>query len=338
MGASWLLFFYSVPAKPVGGRMRIWRKLARIGAVQLKGAVYLLPDGEEQRENLQWLIKETVAIGGEAGFARAEAVQPFTVAELRALFNRRREEDYSRLDAKVQELRRRVAACRSGAGSSRVVALRKQFGKIRDELQSLRRLDFFDSPAGRNTVADFADLEAAFKRLLAPAGEAEARPEATLRCRDFRGRTWVTRPRPYVDRLASAWLIKRFIDPRATFLFKPEAEIKPVAGTDADGAVLSYDVAGGDFTHHHELCTFEVLLQRFGLTDDVGLGRLAEIVHDLDLNDDRYNHPAGPGLEALLQGLSSREISDHRLLARSFLLLDAFYAAQVRSGPQTGAS
>ena len=317
---GWLLFFYTVPARPVGNRMRIWRKLARIGAVQMKGAVYLLPDQEEHRENLQWLSKETSACGGEAGWAHTERIHPFKEAELRELFNRQRTAEYDQLKKKLADLQRRTAAYQKGGQPPKPEILRKQFRKLRDELQTIARIDFFASETGQKMAAELGELEEEIARLLAQRKEPASKVGATLRRGNFQGRTWVTRPRPFVDRLASAWLIRRFIDPQASFAFRPEEEISA-----AKGEMVSYDVADGDFTHQQDLCTFETLIRRFGLTDPA-LRPLAEIVHDLDLKDDRYGNPAAAGVEAIIVGLGNRSRSDQEILAQGLQVFDALYA------------
>jgi hypothetical protein len=318
--SGWLLFFYTVPAKPVGSRMRIWRKLARIGAVQLKGAVYLLPASEEHREMLQWLVSETSSSGGEAGFALTERIIPFEDGELRELFNEQRAGDYGKIIKEIEEFRRRVASFRKGTKPPRPEILRKQSRKIRSELQEIRKIDFFDSPQGSKLEEGFAEIEQEIVHLLARKEQPETGAGVTLRPEDFQDRTWVTRPSPFVDRLASAWLIRRFIDQGASFLFLPEEEIK------ARDDLLSFDVAGGDFTHHQDLCTFEALIERFGLSNPA-LRRLAEIIHDLDLKDDRYANPATPGVEMVIGGIRDQGRSDQELLEQGMLIFEALYVS-----------
>jgi hypothetical protein len=318
---GWLLFFYKVPAQPVSSRMRIWRKLARIGAVQLKGAVYLLPATEEHQEMLQWLVAETLSSGGEAGFARTERIIPFQDAELRELFNKQRGEEYEEILKEIEGFRRKMASFRKGTRPPRPEILHKQFLKIRNEFHSIRKIDFFASPRGRSLEERFTGLEQEITRLLSREKEQATGAAGTLRREDFQGRLWVTRPRPYVDRLASAWLIRRFIDPDASFVFLPEEEI-PAAGDN----MLSFDVAGGDFTHIDDLCTFETLITRFALTDQA-LRPLAEIVHDLDLKDDRYSNPAAAGVEAVISGLRDRGLDDQAILDQGLLIFDALHAS-----------
>jgi hypothetical protein len=321
--SGWLLFFYTVPAKPVGSRMRIWRKLARIGAIPLKGTVYLLPASEEHREMLQWLVTETSASGGEAGFAQTERVIPFADIELCELFNKQRAEEYEKVLKEMDAFRRKMASFRKGTRPPRPEVLHKQFLKIRNEFQTIRKIDFFHSPLGRKLEDRFTELEPEITQLLAKDREKEqqAGHAGILHPEDFQGRTWVTRPSLFVDRLASAWLILRFIDPDASFVFMPEEKINT-----AKGDMLSFDVAGGDFTHLNDLCTFEALIARFGLTEPA-LRPLAEIVHDLDLKDDRYGNPAMTGVEVVISGFRDQGLGDQDTLAHALLIFDALYAS-----------
>lgn len=316
---EWLLFFYTVPAKPVGSRMRVWRKLTRIGAVQLKGTVYLLPASDEHRELLQWLVGETVSAGGEAGFVLTERIDPYEDGELRELFNRQRTEEYAKVARELDSFSRRLASFRKGTRQMPLETLHKQFQKIRGGFQEIRGVDFFDSPAGRKLEARLAALEPEIQQM--PGRDEKPFPgtSGTLRPADFQGRTWVTRPRPFVDRIASAWLIRRFIDPGAAFIFLSEDEIRAVKGD-----LLSFDVAGGDFTHHHDLCTFEALMERFGFSDPP-LRQLAQVVHDLDLKDAKFGHPAAPGVEMVIAGIRARGESDQEILAQGMMVFEALY-------------
>jgi hypothetical protein len=318
---GWLLFFYTVPAKPVGSRMRIWRKLARMGAVPLKGAVYLLPASEEHREMLQWLVTETSAAGGEAGFAQTERIFPFEEEDLRALFNNQRGEEYSKIDQELDSLRRKLDSFRKGTRQLKPEAMHKQLQKIRGEFLELRRIDFFHAPQGGKLAGHLMEVEALSLQLFGREDKPGADVATILRHEDFQGRTWVTRPRPFVDRLASAWLISRFIDSEAVFVFLPEEEIKT-----GKGDMLSFDMAGGDFTHMDDLCTFEVLMVRFGLSRPA-LQQLAEIVHDLDLRDGKYNHPAGAGVEVVIAGIRDRSRSDQEALEQGIMVFDALYTS-----------
>lgn len=323
---GWLLFFYTVPARPVSNRMRIWRKLSRIGAIQLKGAVYLLPDDEENRELLQWLVTESSALGGEAGFAPAERVFPFSDNELLELFNDQRAREYAELAKVVDTFGRRLASVQKGSRPPARGTLRTQFQKIRNEFQALRKIDFFGVEQGRVLEIRLAALEPEVLGLAASVGMVRTSSMGSLSpfaAKDFQGRTWVTRPHPFVDRMASAWLIRRFIDPQASFAFMPEEKLGA-----AKDDMLSFDVGNGDFTHSADLCTFEVMVIRFGL-DDPALRQLGEIIHDLDLKDARYGHPATAGVETVLAGIRGQAKGDQEILDQGMLIFDALHASCV---------
>lgn len=327
---GWLLFFYTVPARPVSNRMRIWRKLSRIGAIQLKGAVYLLPDDEENRELLQWLVTEASALGGEAGFATAERVIPFADEELQQLFNEQRALEYAELVKVVDTFERRLASVQKGSRSPSHGNLRKQFQKIRNEFQAARKIDFFGAEQGGALEKRLLALESEVQGLAGIAGLAAKTATGSLTPlagKDFQGRTWVTRPQPFVDRMASAWLIRRFIDPQARFAFMPEEGLAA-----AKGDMLSFDVAHGDFTHSDDLCTFELMVTRFGLNDPA-LRQLGEIIHDLDLKDARYGHAATAGVETVLAGIRGQGKGDQEIIDQGMLVFDALYATFTPAAP-----
>jgi len=328
--AGWLLFFYTVPARPVGNRMRIWRKLARIGAIQLKGAVYLLPDDEENRELLQWLVTEAAALGGEAGFAPTARVFPFADQDLHELFTHERIREYAEIARAVDIFGRRLASVRKGSRPPARGTLRQQFQKIRNDFQAVRKIDFFGAQPGRALEKRLVALEPEVLGLTDKVGQARQTPVgslARLAVKDFQGCTWATRPHPFVDRMASAWLIRRFIDPQARFAFLSEEGLAA-----AKGDILSFDVSHGDFTHGEDLCTFEVLVLRFGLNDP-SLQRLGEIIHDLDLKDAKFGHPETTGVETVLAGIRGQAKGDQEILDQGMVIFDALRASCVPAAP-----
>lgn len=322
---GWLLFFYTVPSRPVGNRMRIWRNLAKIGATPLKGAVYLLPDSDEHQELLKWLVAEVSSLGGEAGFVCAAEVFPLATGELHQLFDTQRVKEYSAVRKELDAFARRFAAVRKGSRPPRGNTLLKQFRKIKTSFATVRKIDFFHCAEGDALAQQLSRWERELAALAR--GKTEDQDQIgglPIRRQDFQQRTWVTRPRPFVDRIASAWLIKRFIDPKARFVFLPEEKLAT-----AKGDMLSYDVAGGDFSHVNDMCTFESLIARFDLHDPA-LKRLAHIVHDIDLKDDKYGDPAAAGIEAVITGIRSQDVPDEEMLTRGMGIFDALYATERR--------
>lgn len=317
---GWLLFFYSVPAKPVNNRMKVWRKLLAAGAIQLKGAVYLLPRSEEHAEFLQWLTTEITAMRGEAAFVRVDHIDTMADAELVDLFNRQRTQEYAAVEQGITDLARRLAAISKG-GSQSAKGLAARLAKLQRGFEAVQRLDFFAAPSGIALQEKLHRLKAELEALLPDASRpASPQPIPLQRVADYRGRTWATRGKPFVDRMASAWLIKRFIDPQAAFVFLDGQKKMPA------GAIL-FDTPAAEFTHVGDLCTFEVLLRAFGLKD-ASLRKMAELVHDLDLKDGKYGAAEARGVEEILTGIRRTASGDPEMLARGMEVFELLYVSK----------
>src|SRR4029453_2368770 len=283
--ARWLGPIHQLPPQPGYLRVKVGRRLQALGAVAVKNSVYVLPRSDEALEDFQWVRREIVAGKGDASVCEARFVEGLSDDSVEALFNAAREEDYAAL---ARDARAVQAAAKTGPKrpdsrqekvGSAVVRLRKRLGEGIE-------IDFFGAD-GRNGLEQ---LIAAVEADLQPAGT-ESEPRA-IEPGDVRGRTWVTRSGVHVDRIASAWLIRRFIDPEAAFRF--------VRGHEpAQPGELRFDMFEAEFTHEGERCTFEVLLRRFALADPA-LARIGEIVHDIDLKDGRFNHLETVGLDHLI--------------------------------------
>lgn len=298
----WLLLLLSLPPQPSSLRVRAWRRLRALGAVPLKGGAYLLPDSPERYEQFQWLAQEIQRDGGEANLLRVDRIENMKHADVVRFFHDARNQDYAAL---ADRYRRLLKGRRPRAGDE-LVRLAREMGRITE-------IDFFEAPGRRE--ADRA-REAAEERLTASRG----RPAGAARALDLdalKGRRWATRPRPHVDRIASAWLIKRFVDPEAEFVFLPSEEIPRDA--------IPFDVAGADFGHHGEDCTFETLLRRTGRRDRK-LAAIAEIVHEADLKDDKFAREEARGIDLALRALLSALKDDHAVLAHGLTLFDGLYA------------
>ena len=318
---EWLLIFYSIPSHPVSGRMRIWRKIAKAGAVQLKGAVYILPASDEHEELFQWIINEVKSIGGDGSFVRTSRIETLSDAEVRKLFNAQRDAEYRDLDKVLDGLERKVQSARKGAVAGvrdNVAGPLAEVRKVRDEI---RGRDFFNAPLGRETDKRIQTLEAVLNSLQEP-DTAKPAPLARKDLKSYRRKVWVTRKRPFIDRMASAWLIRRFVDTEATFRFIDEKERELLAAGE-----ISFDMQGGEFTHHGDLCTFEVLMRSFGIKDKA-VRKIAEIVHDLDLKDDKYGNAAGSGIEEVLTGIRKTVKDDSEMLERGMAVFEMMYQSR----------
>jgi hypothetical protein len=318
---EWLLVFYSVPSHPVSNRMMIWRKLAKAGAVQLKGAVYILPATEEHEEFLQWLIGEVKSMGGDGTFVRTAEIRTMTDADISRLFTTQAEQEYRRLEKALEGIERKLQSIRKGTKNGEGKRLAGQVAKFTKEFEVAARRDFFDSGSGQSMKKRIQALEAGL-RDAGKKSPAEAASVAVRRTQDYQGKTWATRKNPFVDRMASAWLIKRFIDPKASFAFIDERTMASL-----DDSTVTFDMRGAAFTHAGELCTFEVLVKAFGIKDKA-VKRMAEIVHDLDVKDDKYGKPETAGVEDILAGIRKTAKNDADGLERGMAAFEMLYQSK----------
>ncbi len=321
----WLIFFSSLPSKPAGNRVKVWRRLVRAGAVQFKGGVYLLPDNREHQEFFQWLTGEINGMGGEAAFVRADRVETVPDEEIIALFDRRKTLDYHPLAQALDDTERKIDGARQGGRATTAKSLQSRIAKIKRDFEEVRRTDFFASAAGRELGHRIERVQAALFDLAGAAGRALHSAGISARTPDsYQGKRWVTRRDPFIDRMASAWLIRKFIDPAAAFGFIEEDEVH---ATGAD--TVAFDVRGGEFTHVDDLCTFEVLVRSFALKD-TALAKMIEIVHDLDLKDDHYRRAEAAGIEEILEGARWTARDDADALERGMAVFEMLYAAKSR--------
>lgn len=315
---TWLLLLHQLPAHPTSLRVRTWRRLQQLGAIAVKNAVHALPDSQNSREDFEWLRTEITAGGGDATVFVAETIDGWAHDALVDEFRRARQEAYARLAKDLDAAHRRRA--KRATPRSITAATIEQF---RQRLTAIERIDFFGSAGRDGVLKRLSELE----RLVH--GRA-AQPTGTEsdRAKTYAGRVWVTRPRPGVDRMASAWLIRRFIDPDATFEFVRDP------GMAADSAV-AFDMFGVEFTHRGESCTFEVLCAEFQLDEDA-LTKIAALVHDLDLKDQRFGAPEATTIGAVIDGLRLSHADDHALLSSGMSLFEALYLQFSEASRPTG--
>jgi len=319
----WILFFYSVPSKPVNNRMTVWRKLLKSGAVPLKGAVYILPFNDDHYEFGQWLIAEVKDMKGDAAMAAIEQVDGVSDEEIIGLFNEARRNDYLPVARDIEEVARKLNAITKGGQGSAPKSLAAQLGKIRKAWSEIQQVDFFSAPEGIKLGETISRLQGELQQLGGPAQTSEHTVAVIPRSKDgYRGRIWATRARPFIDRMASAWLIATFIDPDASFFFFNEEQQAPLPGE-----AIVFDVADGEFTHSGDLCTFEVLIRSFALKDKA-LRQLAEIVHDLDLKDNKYQSTEAQGVEEILNGIRKTALDDNDSLTQGMRVFAMLYAAK----------
>jgi len=308
---SWLLLIHQLPPKPAYFRVKIWRQLQALGAVSLKNSVYALPSRDDTRENLQWLLRAIVAGGGEGTLVEARIVDGFTDQELEALFQAARDADYLAIAEEARALA--TSLDKPKKGKIPATDLPSAVRRLRRRLAAVIALDFFSASSQQAADGLVAALEA---RLKGKIPEPESLPATAVD--EFKGRTWVTRQGVQVDRIACAWLIRRFIDADARFKFVPGKNYRPEPGE------LRFDMFEAEFTHEGDRCSFEVMLERFGLNDPA-LAAIAEMVHDIDLKDAKYDREETSGLSHLVLGLCMSERDDELRVAHGGAFFDSFY-------------
>ena len=311
----WWLLIHQIPPKPPYLRTKIAKRLARLGAVAVKNAVYVLPATESSLEDLEWVRKEVVAGGGEAFVVEGRFVQGLTEAETEGLFRTARDVDYHEL---ADELRPAIAQVKrrkklDAAGREQLTGVLE---RARARFAEIVAIDFF-SASGREVVAGLlGELGARVS------GHGDGK-SATLDRADYRRRTWVTRQNIHVDRIACAWLIRRFIDTEARFRFVPGKTYEPRHGE------IRFDMFDAEFTHEGDKCSFEVLLERFGLRDR-GLLAIAEIVHDIDLKDGKFARADAEGIGRVISAIASSASDDDDRVARGSALFEDLHKLYAR--------
>jgi hypothetical protein len=304
-GRRWLLLLHQLPPKPDYLRVKIWRRLQRIGAVAIKNSVYVLPHTEQAAEHFQWILREIEASGGEASVCEAAFMTGLSDSQIETLFRAAREADYAAVSEEADEI------LRSSPGRLEVEAAAT---RLRRRIGEIAAIDFFNSPSRKAADAALGRIEA---RMAPPKAGRSGAAKGTARSLKSRG-TWVTRRGVHVDRIASAWLIRRFIDRGARFKFVDDRPYQPRPGE------FRFDMFEAEYTHEGDHCTFETLVSQFGLSHP-GLRPIAEMVHDIDLKDAKFSRPETAGFERLIDGIASAHPSDEDRIAHGAALLDSFY-------------
>lgn len=320
---EWILLIHQLPPKPTSLRVRTWRKLQRLGAVAVKNSVYVLPFNDKTGEDFQWLRQEIESAGGEATVFRAGSVEGAADEEIVALFRRQRDEEYEKVAAELDGLTGAVRGQKKGGHLSpgRVGAHEEELSRLHQELERIVAVDFFLAPKRAAALAALERCRQALREVQGSGGKGtKARPGkrgAGLDPASYQGRRWVTRKRPHIDRLATAWLVQRFIDARPRFLFVEDGER-------VEGGV-HYDMAEAEFTHRGEDCTFETVVKEFDLGGDAALREIAEIVHDVDLKDGKFNRLEAAGVNLAVRGLGAVVADDRKLVRQAAVIFDGLY-------------
>ena len=311
----WLLLIHQIPPAPAYLRVKIGRRLGALGAVAIKNSVYTLPRSDAAREDLEWVLREIVEGGGDAYICEARFVEGLSDDQVEALFHAARDADFARVADEAREIAQALPRKNAVLDDDRRAKLTSDVARLRRHLAVTTAIDFFGAPGREAAEASIGALEhrlrdaddAAKKKLVLP-----TQPES------FQKRTWVTRKGIHVDRMASAWLIRRFIDPEAKFKFVAAKGYRPEAGE------LRFDMFDAEFTHEGESCSYEVLVSRLAIRDPAARA-IGEVIHDLDLKDDRFARPETPGVAAALAGICWMHADDESRLVAGQALFDALH-------------
>lgn len=310
----WLLLIHQVPPKPGYLRVKVWRRLQRLGAVPIKNSVYALPRTEQAREDFQWVLREVAEGGGDATICEARLVEGLSDEQVESLFRAARDSDYRGIAEEAGRVLREIRTARSADPAPRARA-EAESGRLKRRLAETAVIDFFGAPGRGAAERRVAELEA---RLRPGESAVGSRAHGRARAEGYQGRTWATRKGLHVDRMASAWLIRRFVDPDAAFKFVPAKGYRPAAGE------VRFDMFEAEFTHDGDRCTFEVLVERFRLADPA-LRPIAEIVHDIDLKDGKFGRPETAGIDRLVAGIAMGRREDEARLARGTAVFEDLY-------------
>jgi hypothetical protein len=292
----WLLLVFSLPAKSASQRVEIWRKLQRYGMLALRSSGYVLPNTAANQERMEWLATAIRTYRGQASVVQVQGFDDLPADRLKRLFVEARSHDYQKL---LHETKKLIALPPSRRPGGRFNRIRRRFLELQD-------IDFFGNP-----------LRARLEKLLAKADEsktAKSGRKNKKKSGEYVNRLWMTRPHPGIDRVSSAWLIRRFIDPKASFVFGAEPSAHPDA--------IPFDMfCPQGFGHIGEDCTFETLYKQFSIRDG-RVKRIAQIIHDADLGDEKFGRAEGLGLDKVLSGWAKQDLPDDELLQRGMDLIE----------------
>jgi len=319
---SWLLLVHQLPPRPLYLRAQVRRRLAQVGALAVKNSVYVLPDLPDCLEDLQWIAQEAVSAGGEACVFRTALVSGLSAEALRQRFRAASAERYAPIKSALD----RLLGGTPGRGRRPAAAPAAVVQRLRRQIDAARACDFFHADIGQEVQEMVRTLERAQSK--APGrGSARGRVPAAPA-----GSVWVTRRGPKIDRLATAWLIRRFVDPTARFRF-----VDP-PGDSARPGERTFDMVGADFGHEADRCTFETMRLKFGL-DEPALEPIGQIVHDLDLKDGKFGRPEAAGLQTIVSGLIEAHPNGAARIAAALPVFDALllsFGGRAGQPPKTG--
>jgi hypothetical protein len=308
---KWLLLIHQIPAKPDYLRVKIWRRLQQIGAVAIKQSVYALPRTDQSYEDSTWILKEIVEGGGDGSISEAVLLEGLSDEQVVGLFRAARDPDYEKIIEDVQSLAEGLSK-ESAEGGENITKFRTQLSRLKRRFEDVGAIDFFGAPGRSAAEGALANVAS---RIIG-ADQQEKRYARSVQ--NLKERTWVTRKGVYVDRIACAWLIRRFVDIEAKFKFVSGKSYKPKSNE------IRFDMFDAEFSHEGDSCTFEVMIERLRL-DDPAVSQMAEIIHDIDLKDKKFGRAEADGIRILFDGIVASRGKDEDRLEKGFFILDEMY-------------
>jgi len=317
----WLLLTHQLPAEPSNIRVKVWRKLQDLGAIPVKNSIYVLPNRSGTHEDFDWLRKEITQMKGDASMFVADAISDVDDKDIVQLFRTARAKEFDTFIHSARAIGEKIESALNGGhlDKDRLNRLERDWTAHRIQWERLQKIDFFKAPnrdAARSAVSAVQKL---LQRATVLSEKDRPLPPSTLETKTLRGGTWVTRASPHVDRIACAWLVRRFIDARARFKFVKEP-YSPRKGE------FRFDMSDGEFTHFGDWCSFETFLHRLGLKEPA-LTEMAEIVHDIDLKDKKFGRLEASGVSRIILGLCRTHQKDGMRIQAGMSVFDALYAS-----------
>jgi len=308
---TWLLLIHQIPPKPDYFRVKIWRRLQQVGSIAIKQSVYLLPQNDQTYEDFGWILKEIIEGGGDASLSKVQFIDGLTDDQIVFLFREARKADYEKLIGEIKTVGDQLDND-ANATTEPAPKIRNQIGRLKKRLDEIVAIDFFSAPERIGTENALSGLSNRFKNF-----KGEISLHSTNK--QFLGKVWVTRKNVFVDRIASAWLITRFIDKKARFKFVGSKNYDPQKDE------VRFDMFEAEFTHQGDRCTFEAILHSFQIKDRA-LHQIGEIVHDIDLKDRKFERPEADGLHVMFSGIVTAHQNDNDRIETGAKLLDNLYA------------
>lgn len=317
---KWILFIHQIAQDAPNLRVKVWRDLKKNGAVLFKNAVYVLPYNKQHEEIMQWLCKHIKDSGSDASLFITESLDKKQDEEIIKSFHEVCDKEYLALITACDDMVKKIEQVEGTEGmtDNSIDNLKKSLNEINKSAEDIARSDFFHAPQKERVSQKIQLIRQKLERWSTSLKREASAIMKIYRIKDYVGKKWVTRKDVYIDRIASAWLIHRFIDPKAKFVFLAKSNDK------APNDTIPFDMYGAEFTHHGDDCTFETLIKAFDLKDPA-LQSIAEIVHDIDLSDSKYDRKEAEGIGQIITGLSKKLRNDYKLLEKGLEIFDALY-------------